>query len=168
MNSTTKRNNEQSAQKTDIRCYSCGNKGHRSDKCPNKSKGVKCFRCNEYGHKAPDCTMKINDKTGDKDINNISINSLENMYKTILFENTPVKTLIDTGSQLNLIKENIHKKIGSPALQNTTTTLSGFAKSCTKTKGLFKCDIIIDNNHFSTNVYVVSDEVMKCGAIVGA
>lgn len=38
--------------KDEIRCYNCGETGHKSTSCENKSKGTKCFKCNEFGHKA--------------------------------------------------------------------------------------------------------------------
>lgn len=42
-------------QKEEIRCFNCGEIGHKSTACENKSKDVKCFRCNEFGHKSVDC-----------------------------------------------------------------------------------------------------------------
>lgn len=41
--------------KEEIRCFNCGEVGHKSMVCENKNKGTKCFKCNEFGHKSLDC-----------------------------------------------------------------------------------------------------------------
>ena len=42
----------------ETRYFNCGAKGHKSDQCPDKSKGAKCFNCAEFGHTANKCPKK--------------------------------------------------------------------------------------------------------------
>ena len=44
-----------------VKCYSCGEKGHISSHCKTNSKDKKrtiCYHCKESGHIAPDCPKK--------------------------------------------------------------------------------------------------------------
>lgn len=56
----SKQSNERAgpSARKDRRCYGCGEEGHISAKCPDKSKGEKCFACNEFGHRATACPNK--------------------------------------------------------------------------------------------------------------
>ena len=45
----------QPVDKSLLRCYTCGAKGHLSPYCPDAAKGVKCFACQSHGHRAADC-----------------------------------------------------------------------------------------------------------------
>lgn len=38
--------------KSDIHCYNCGDRHHKSSQCRNKDKSPPCFACNLYGHKS--------------------------------------------------------------------------------------------------------------------
>ena len=76
--------------KEEVRCFNCGELGHKSTTCENKNKGNKCFRCNEFGHKSFDC-KKEKPKKIKEDINGDtkkikavnSLNAPKGMYKTI-------------------------------------------------------------------------------------
>lgn len=41
-----------------VRCYSCGEKSHKSEDCPKKMQGKKCFNCNVFGHISSQCPAK--------------------------------------------------------------------------------------------------------------
>ncbi|KAI9983254.1 hypothetical protein PInf_007196 [Phytophthora infestans] len=48
-------------------CFSCGEVGYMSSRCPT---GPKCFACNKYGHIARDCTDKEAKKRNDEYMRN--------------------------------------------------------------------------------------------------
>ncbi|XP_063989979.1 uncharacterized protein LOC135169173 isoform X2 [Diachasmimorpha longicaudata] len=39
----------------EIRCYSCGDKGHIGKDCPGRGKGKLCYKCHKYGHTRIEC-----------------------------------------------------------------------------------------------------------------
>ena len=153
-----------------VRCFNCGTKGHKSNVCKHKKFGVKCFKCNNFGHKSFECPEQ---KTGQAVNNKTSIRKIEsttptNMNKCIQIDDLEIFALIDTGSQVNIIKSESHKKLGSPVLQKSNILLNGFGKSSVATIGNFYCEMVIDNQNFNTRFYVVSDEIMeKIDAILG-
>lgn len=151
--------------RSETRCYSCGEMGHRSNYC---RKGIKCFKCNRYGHKAIDCRGSKRNEPSTSDVNNVITNPLESMCKNVDINNVTVRVLIDTGSQINIIKETTYRKIGSPGLKKPGVTLKGFARGCTNTKGYFDGQIKIDDDEFTTTIHVVTDEVMLNEGILGA
>ena len=51
---TTPKNDEKE-QETDVRCYNCDSKGHKTKDCKKKELGKKCFKCQKYGHTAKLC-----------------------------------------------------------------------------------------------------------------
>ncbi|KYQ59576.1 hypothetical protein ALC60_01402 [Trachymyrmex zeteki] len=46
--------------KEDVRCFNCGEIGHRSTMCDSKSKGTKCFKCNEFFNALVDTGNQMN------------------------------------------------------------------------------------------------------------
>lgn len=42
------------ANNTRQHCYNCGDL-HKTNECPNNSRGVKCFKCNQFGHISRSC-----------------------------------------------------------------------------------------------------------------
>lgn len=105
--------------KAEPRCYNCGEKGHRSDKCPHKSKGIKCFKCGGFGHIAPNCKSAETKR----EINRVST---RDMNVLVLIDSIPEEALVDTGSDVTIIKKSIYDKLPSkPRIEPTLTTLTG-------------------------------------------
>ena len=42
-----------------IRCFRCGNFGHKKRSCPYKVAPTKCFRCNRWGHSKRHCPAQL-------------------------------------------------------------------------------------------------------------
>jgi len=163
--------------KEETRCFNCGEMGHRSIACENRSKGAKCFRCNEFGHKSTDCTkgktkgVARDGKKAEEEIKKTetvnSLNAPRGMYKIIKIKGKTLNALVDTGSQFNIINQRSYDKIDSPMLTNATLQFSGFGGSKVRPIGCFEDIVSIDDEHFRTTIYVVPDEIMTMEAVIG-
>lgn len=146
-------------------CFNCGEAGHKSVSCPSKEKGLKCFRCNKFGHKSVDCSFKA--KQEDRNSVRCVSNTVSHM-KTVQIGPITIEALIDTGCQLNLIREDLYEDIGSPPLNKTDITLTGFGKNFLSPRGYFRTKIQIEEEVFEVDVYVVSrDTINMLPVIIG-
>ena len=161
--------------KEEIRCFNCGDLGHKSTMCDNKSKGAKCFRCNEFGHKSIDCKKEkpkktktdIQEDTSKTELVH-SLNAPKGMYKIIEIRGEKFNALVDTGSQFNIVNQSLHNKIGAPILSDSTLRFSGFGGTKVIPIGCFEDIISINDDHFKVTIYVVADDVMKMKAVIGS
>lgn len=125
LNSAT--NKKKKPTKEEVRCFNCGEIGHKSTTCDSKNKGAKFFRCNEFGHKALDCKKEQSKKTKSTEEGTgktESVNSLSTprgMYKIIEIKGKKFNALVDTGSRFNIIKLSSHDKIGGPTLSSSNS-----------------------------------------------
>jgi len=102
------------------KCTNCGRRYHVAEECckPKRETGS-CFLCGAMDHKKPDCpkrstsTWKAN-KAKDKDkstmlIESVSVVAIQKMVGVMFGEDTEVKlnAILDSGSGISLIKENI-------------------------------------------------------------
>ncbi|XP_011860175.1 PREDICTED: uncharacterized protein LOC105557527 [Vollenhovia emeryi] len=170
----SKKTTERKDAKSDVRCYNCGAKGHISKDCGNKSLGKRCFKCQAFGHTAAECEKKGETKESASvqtcDLaNNIAGTSKVNMCKDIVVNNVRVKALIDTGSQVTVLREDIFIDTELPMsqLRNTDTLLIGFGKNETRPLGYFQTIVQIDGGEFPSTVYVVPTSLMSVGVVVG-
>lgn len=146
-----KSSSEKSSEKVN-RCYNCGDKKHSFFECPNKEKGPKCFKCNNYGHKSRDCSEPV--KSGQSKVNILNSNK---MYKDVYLNDAKLNALIDTGSEITVIREDIfrEKKLGK--FDKTDKVICGIG-STLKAIGVFKCKIRIDECEFEVNCHVISEK----------
>lgn len=161
------------------RCFNCGRIGHSAKFCSRQSDGPKCFKCGQYGHKSPECinspmTRKENptDKRREADdhhttIGSITTPTLKSNHKIIDINGKPIDALIDTGSDYSLITEDEFFTLNSPLTQLLPIELYGIGKSIVQTRGCIKTDLTIDNEVYSTNLYVVSSGMLPVKCIVG-
>jgi hypothetical protein len=176
-----------------IRCFNCGLKDHRSTDCKFKEKGTKCFKCNNYGHRAKECNednkQKKQSEIEKKSSSTVYLsNSLQDEeppeyheicnrevthpvnsrnFKKLKLCGTDFEALIDTGSDVNLIKASTFLKIGAPGFEETPLTLTGLGNGKVKTLGKFSTKINIDNCEFVTEIHIVSDEAISINLIIG-
>jgi hypothetical protein len=176
-----------------IRCFNCGLKDHRSTDCKFKEKGTKCFKCNNYGHRAKECNednkQKKQSEIEKKSSSTVYLsNSLQDEeppenheicnrevthpvnsrnFKKLKLCGTDFEALIDTGSDVNLIKASTFLKIGAPGFEETPLTLTGLGNGKVKTLGKFSTKINIDNCEFVTEIHIVSDEAISINFIIG-
>jgi hypothetical protein len=176
-----------------IRCFNCGLKGHRSTDCKFKEKGTKCFKCNNYGHRAKECnednkqkkqseiekksspTVYLSNSLQDEELPenhelcNREVTDRVNSrnFKNLKLCGTDFEALIDTGSDVNLIKASAFLKIGAPRFEETPLTLTGLGNGKLKTLGKFSTKINIDNCELVTEIHIVSDEAISINLIIG-
>lgn len=79
------------------------------------------------------------------EINEVSSPKQNRLFKAISVNYFKTHALIDTGSQVNLVKQNFYESINIPKLEDKNILLSGFGKSQVTTKGCFTCPVDINN-----------------------
>lgn len=100
---------------TVVHCHNCGMRDHLAANCPTKEQGAKCFACNERGHIASKCPKK----TGTSKSCLAATRSMNQKYiKDVLIQGHQIKALIDSGSDLTLIRADEYVKLGSPRLRS--------------------------------------------------
>lgn len=160
---------------TVVRCFNCGETGHRSRDCKSKLLGAKCFKCNQFGHIAADCSDKNNsskfvvatNKDVSKDVNSIIISAGNRVYKVVKINNISVNALIDTGCELNLIREDVYNQINLPVLKTTYISLRGFGNGEVTSLGCFETMVHFDEGELKLELYVVPSNAMSMSMIIG-
>lgn len=146
-----------------IRCYNCGETGHRSNECKSKKDGAKCLKCNNLGNKSFECRKKQNSQdkttssTDNAKVHKIEVEYSENMNKTMTIQNAELTALVDTGCSVNLIREDVLPSIGLIIQENTDITLNGFGGSKVKALAKFEYEVKVYNEKFSCVMYIVPD-----------
>ncbi|KAK9719804.1 Zinc knuckle [Popillia japonica] len=133
--------------------------------CAHKSKGFKCFKCNNFGHKAHDCKSKTANQ--DSSIKSLSVTTNNMYHKQIGIGNITVNALIDTGSAVNVIRQDIHRAMGSPRLQKSLAPLIGFGGHSVNMLGFYEDDIVVDDDTFFTKIFVAPNGTMNIDAVIG-
>ena len=154
-------NQGESARKT--RCYNCGDKAHVSADFPNGSRGPKCFKCREYGHVASKCSDL---GKSSKEVCNTQ-KSLRAGCKSVRIGNCELSGLIDTGSELTLMRADQHAKIGAPKLIREIIEFRSIGSENNLTLGKFSTDIVIDDELYHITVHVVPNTMMHRSLIIG-
>lgn len=152
--------------KPNDKCYSCGEDGHIRANCPRKDEGTKCFAYNEFGHRSAECPGK-----GKKE-SNAMMSLISNgdacgdMYKAVKINECVLPALIDTGCDLNLVRDDAVKCVGLRYEKNSST-LRGLGGKETTTLGSFTAEVKIDDVEFQTKFHVVEARAMPMLAIIG-
>ncbi|XP_039312411.1 uncharacterized protein LOC120359338 [Solenopsis invicta] len=165
-----KKGAKESSTKTLI-CYNCGANGHKANTCKFKDQGKKCFRCNKFGHESSNCTVdnsksktSVETKTA-VNLNIESNNSIERMCKEITINDVKINALIDTGSQLCLLREDIYSRLNSKDLLKSYIMITGIAQGKAKTleEANTNIDLIIDKDVKETiDNLITSYEPKRC------
>ncbi|UYV83872.1 hypothetical protein LAZ67_X000478 [Cordylochernes scorpioides] len=152
-------------------------KGHLSGECRFKDLRKKCFSCNSFGHIANQCPTRSNDNTLVKQVQTKPHDEKQNylaettqkgrMFKDIKINDHKLQALIDTGSQLNLIRIDRYLAIGSPSFDADDRFISGIGNKRVKLLGKFKAEVKIDDVLFVTIFNIVPEDSMKVEVIIG-
>ena len=133
--------------------------------CVNKAKGPNCFACNEFGHVSTDCRTRAKPKPN---ANSVScVKSIKDRLSAVDINGTTCYALVDTGSEVNLIRKDAHCKIGSPSLQSTSRVFTGFGNARTVPIGKFTTKVRVDGDYFDIGMYMVANEAMSTEIILG-
>ncbi|GFX99460.1 transposon Tf2-6 polyprotein [Trichonephila clavipes] len=139
-----------------------------------KAKRLTCSYCKGPGHYAVDCKKrpkcsKVNNST-DSSIQICSRTSLERIKtRKITMGNKIIEALIDSGSSVSLIRENVSKGIIEPSrLSKDIAVLFRLGKYEVRTKGSFQRKIKLDGEEYSLTWHVVPTPSLEFQAVIGS
>nr|XP_012232667.1 PREDICTED: uncharacterized protein LOC105678149 [Linepithema humile] len=145
------------------RCFNCGSRKHMSVACPEREKGSKCFECNEYGHVASKCPKK----------NKAEANCLMTKTKTrkqlknVKINDVLIPAVLDTGSDLTIMRANQYIKLGTPRLICKQTPFRGIGEGTNMTLREFNAKITVDDHTYDILIQVVSDDLSRNALLIG-
>lgn len=160
----TSEKKEATSSGTERRCFNCGQRDHVATSCPTKAEGPKCFRCGARGHIATKCDRKQSEvssvdagarRRNDKYIKDVSIGDCAMI------------ALIDTGSDICLMRASAYIKLGCPRLKLNEIRFRGIGATNNSTMGEFETKLTIDGHTHSILVRVVPDTLMSQDLLVG-
>ncbi|GFX09530.1 retrovirus-related Pol polyprotein from transposon 297 [Trichonephila clavipes] len=146
-----------------VTCFNCSGSGYISKFCPDKHRGPKCILCENFGHKSDACPQKNIPSSNNVD----EITPLTTMCKEVKILSKKILSLVDTGSQVTLMKESVWNQLGSPSLINSGNILTGFGLSKTHVIGSFNSTVSIDNQDFPVKINVVPNHSMNFDIVIG-
>ena len=132
--------------------------------CLSKSKGPKCFKCRGYGHIAAKCG---NLSESIKKVGSVFRLLPTKRGKDVKIGNFELSALIDTGSELTLMRYNPYVKIGAPKLIRDIFEFYSIGSQRNFTLGKFPTDIIIDGELYHITIHVVPNTVMQHSLLIG-
>lgn len=142
----------------------CESPDHSFKNCTTKEKDLKCFNCNNFGHIAPDCPEEKKPQRKAAEVN--CIKSVDEKFLKVNINNRNCRALLDTGSDVSVMRRDAHEKVGRPKLQKTTRLFTGFGNAMTKPLGAFATDIVVGNDRFPTDIFVVPSASMQAEVIL--
>ena len=112
--------------------------------CPNKSRGRKCFKCRGQGHIASKCDDL--GKSSKKVYNARKL--LRVCCKSVGIGNFELSALIDTGSELTLMRADQYVRIRAPKLSREIVEFHSIGSERNFTLGKFSTNIVIDDESY--------------------
>ncbi|XP_053968040.1 uncharacterized protein LOC128869495 isoform X2 [Anastrepha ludens] len=143
-------------------CFNCGSREHEFHMCPQKEKGPKCFGCNDFDHKRNDCPKATKSSL----VNVVSVN---NMCVPVKVNRVIIDSLLDTGSDICVIKESVMKIIKPMSFDRTKSISVAGLGSKVHTKGVCKLNMEINGEIYTdVETHIVNDRCMKYNLLLGA
>jgi hypothetical protein len=175
-------NNPSQASRTGTDCRNCGGK-HVDRKCP--AFGKKCHHCGKLNHFQTVCRSRLQHvnyteaSTSEATQNSSSDESVFNLCCTnssipsvcVNIFNSDVKFLIDTGSSVNIMNENIYNNMSSkPSLQQPVPLIFAYgASQPLDVKGYFRTTINYKGKTVTADMYVVGNtDSRQSSCLLGA
>lgn len=145
------------------RCNTCGSPEHDARTCPEKGKGPKCFKCNNFGHIANKCDSA----KSERDNKTAGVNCVSKSVYPIKVNNVECRALIDSGSDISLMKKNQHEEIGSPPLTTTAMSITGAGNATTRVIGFFNTAAQIADDIYGIKFFIVPSQSIPYNVILG-
>ncbi|XP_071635047.1 uncharacterized protein [Temnothorax longispinosus] len=142
------------------KCYNCGDTKHLGKECPHKAKGSKCYSCGEFGHIAAKCSKGSDAQNKDatpKRVDIVRSHGDKKIYKDVKILNKDVTAVIDSGSDLHLMRSSFYVLIGAPQIRPVTMKFDGMGITDCSTLGRFTADVTIDGLTLTLDIDVVPD-----------
>lgn len=153
------------------RYFNCRSKSHLSKDCPDKEKGSKCFGCGNFGNVASNCTNKEIFKKSENAKSRAHVDMVKSsdkkIYKTVIICGRDVTTVIDSGSDLHLVRASLYEQLNAPKLNSVTIPFDGVESENNRTVGRFEADIIVDELPLSLIFDVIPNDLVNHDLIIG-
>lgn len=128
----------------------------------------KCFKCGVIGHKAYQCGAKVDDKKDVKESRTV-VEVWKGKYaKSVMMNGRMVYALIDTGSDLILLRKSEYERLGSPDFVGEKLCFKGIGSRLIQSLGEVEVRFKLGEHNFVTRAQVVSDELLKGEKLLGA
>lgn len=145
-------------------CFNCGLSDHLGKDCPTKENGPKCFKCGERGYIAAKCVGR---KAEIKDSYVMTQITQTKCSKEVTINNHKIVALIDTGSDLCLMRADLYSEIGSPSLERKETRFCGVGLIENVAFGEFHTEMSVDGHSYNVLIRVVSNHLINHRFLVG-
>jgi len=144
-----------------LRCYTCGVKGHPSPDCPDAAKGIKCFVCQSHGHRAADCpNAGRRNEDGPQMYRVNSLPADSRIFKLVKVQGVDTAALIDTGCDMNICRRSFMMLLSQESAVSAKVRLNGPAVSSFDTEKMCAVDLSVDGNAYHIYLYSVSDDIL--------
>ena len=150
------------------KCMFCGNKRHPRKMCPARM--ASCFKCSKKGHFAKVCRSKVDatlsevmsiesaSATSDRQHND---NAQTKVNIPITIDGVPVNALVDTGSTLSHISEELSRHLDL-RLEETICNVGLAVRGCSsKSLGLCKANIEVNGDAYSSVPFTVLKDLVS-------
>lgn len=89
------------------------------------------------------------------------------LYEQTIVFGKELTAILDTGSDLNLIRASVYIQLGAPQLSKQTIPFESVSAISHRTLGRFRADVIIDGLIFTLNIDVVPDQFLGQELLIG-
>lgn len=154
----------QSGDRRSKKCYQCGSEEHIKANCPKR----KCFKCGATGHKAYQCAESEKDKTSAV----VDVQAVLEVWKDkyaelVWMDGRQVEALIDTGSDINLLRRSEYVRMGSPDYIGKKLCYRGVGGQISQTLGELEIEFRLRDHDHIVRAHVVPDVAIKGGLVLG-
>jgi len=130
-------------------CFNCGLHDHVSKDCPTGTQGPKCYKCS--GHVASKCVEHP------KTANAVNARIARKKYvKEVSISGRKMEALIDTRSNISLMRTEQYVRVGAPKLGKKTIRFRDIGTDYNETLGEFDTVVNIDERNYPMHVHVVA------------
>lgn len=95
------------------------------------------------------------------------INTTDDKFILVDIAGSKHRALIDTGSDVSLMRYDIYKDIDESELNQTIRVFMGLGNIVTRSKGMFQLKLTIGNNIYEIVVYVIPTNSITAELILG-